>query len=345
MYRIANIEFLWLLALLPVVWIVFIIFRRWQKNSLAIFAEKHLLTALIPSLSLKKAVYKMYLFTGVYTLIVIGLANPQIGSKLEEVKREGVDIMIALDLSNSMNAEDLIPNRLERSKRAIQQFIDQLHSDRIGIVIFGGQAYTQLPITTDYAAAKLFLSTISTDIIPTQGTAIGAAIDLCMDAFNFETASSKTIVVISDGENHEDDAQSAAKKAASKGVKVHTIGVGSPQGAPIPIYRGNQQVGFRKDKEGNTVVSKLNEEMLKEIAVAGNGIYVHATNNQGGLSYIMDEINSLEKAELGSKVFTDYEDRFQYFIGAALILLLLEILLSNKKATKFTIDKLLKNNE
>ena len=218
MYRFANIEYLWFLLIIPVLWILFFTMLKWQKKAIKQFAEYQFLTALIAGYNPKRVKTKATLYTLAIALLIIGLANPQIGSKMQEVKREGVDIMIALDLSNSMNAEDLTPNRLERSKRAIQQFIDQLKSDRIGIVIFGGQAYTQLPITTDYAAAKLFLSTINTGIIPTQGTAIGAAIDVCMDAFNFESPSSKSIIIITDGENHEDDATGAAQNAAQKEI-------------------------------------------------------------------------------------------------------------------------------
>jgi Ca-activated chloride channel family protein len=342
MYRFANIEYLYLLAIIPVLWLFFIAMLQWRKKALDKFGQHDLVQTLIPGYAKNRMRSKAILYSFVLILVILGLANPQIGSKMQEVKREGVDIMIALDLSNSMNAEDLSPSRIERSKMAIQQFIDKLHSDRIGIVIFGGQAYTQLPITTDYAAAKLFLSTINTSIIPTQGTAIGAAIDLSMEAFNFESPSSKSIIVITDGENHEDDAIDAAKNAASKNVTVHTVGVGSPQGSPIPIYRGNQQTGFRQDGEGNTVVTKLNEEMLQEISTAGNGIYVHATNNNSGLKYISDEVENMEKTELGSKIYTDYEDRFQFPIGLALLLLLLEIFISDKKSNRINSEKLFK---
>lgn len=332
MYRFENIEFLWLVALLPLLLMIYGAMLKWRKKALQQLADNSLIESLIPSRSVSKNRLKIWLWSIAYVLLIIGLANPQIGSKMQEVKREGVDIMIALDLSNSMLAEDLSPNRLERSKRAIHQFIDNLKSDRVGIIVFGGQAYVQLPITTDYAAAKLFLSTISTDVIPTQGTAIGSAIDLAIESFDMESTTNKTIVVISDGENHEDDAIESANYAAELGINVHTIGVGSPQGAPIPIYKGKQQAGFRKDKEGNTVMTKLNEQMLQEVAMAGNGIYVHASNSQGGLELVMEEIDNMEKVEIGTKVFTDYEDRFQYFIGTALLLLILEQIISNRKS-------------
>jgi Ca-activated chloride channel family protein len=266
--------------------------------------------------------------------LLIGLANLQFGTKLEEVKREGIDLMICLDVSNSMLAEDLSPNRLERSKRAIYQLIEKLHNDRLGIIVFAGQAYVQLPITTDYSSAKLFLETIGTDIVPTQGTSIGSAINLAMESFDFENGTSKSIIVITDGENHEDDAMNAAIEASDKGVIVNTIGMGSEKGGPIPVYKNGAQVDFRKDNTGNTVVTKLNEKMLKEFATAGNGSYVRASNAKGGLDKIMSEIDKMEKKEFGSKSFKDYEDRFQIFLIIALFLIVLENFISNRRSTK-----------
>ena len=332
MFRFEHSEFLYGLILIPIGVLAFILYRKWQKKALALFGEYNVVNQLMPDVSKSKQTLKFVLFTLAYTFLILGIANPQIGSKLEEVKKEGVDLMIALDVSNSMLAEDLSPNRLERAKRAISQLIDKLHSDRIGIVIFGGQAYVQLPITTDYAAAKLFLNTIDTKMIPTQGTAIGKAINLSMESFNFESKSGKAIIVITDGENHEDDAVSEAQTANEKGVTVHTIGMGSQNGAPIPIYIKGRQVEFRKDKDGHTVVSKLNEQMLQEIAVAGNGTYVRATNADSGLKFILDRINGMEKAEFGTKIYTDYEDRFQYFFGIALFFLLLDFFTSTRKS-------------
>ena len=264
--------------------------------------------------------------------MVIGLANPQIGSKMEEVKREGVDLMIAVDLSNSMLSEDLQPNRLLRAKQAISRLIDRLEGDRIGLVVFAGEAYVQLPITTDYSAAKLFLSTINTNIISTQGTAIGKAILLSLKSFDFENAQSKAIIIITDGENHEDDATEIAEQAAEKGVFVHTIGMGSIDGGPIPIKnRYDQLQGYRKDKQGNTVITKLNESMLQDIAQSGGGSYIRANNTQSGLDALFKEINKMEKKEIGSKIFTDYKDRFQIFIGFALLLLVIDLFILERK--------------
>ena len=288
----------------------------------------------MPNVSRSLPVVKFVLYTMAMISLLIGLANLQFGTKLEEVKREGIDLMICLDVSNSMLAEDLSPNRLERSKRAIYQLIEKLHNDRLGIIVFAGQAYVQLPITTDYSSAKLFLETIGTDIVPTQGTSIGSAINLAMESFDFENGTSKSIIVITDGENHEDDAKTAAIEATDKEVTVHTIGMGSEKGGPIPVYKNGAQIDFRKDNQGNTVVTKLNEQMLKEIATAGNGSYVRASNANAGLGIVMDEIDKMEKKEFGSKSFKDYEDRFQIFLIIALLLIVLEYFISNRRSTK-----------
>lgn len=266
-----------------------------------------------------------------YAFLVIALANPQIGSKLIEGERKGIDLMIALDVSTSMLAKDIEPSRLERSKQSISRLIDQLGNDRIGIVVFAGQAYVQLPITTDYAAAKMFLSAINTNIVPVQGTAIGAAIQLSAKSFDNETHS-KAIIIITDGENHEDDPVKEAKTAADQGINIFTVGMGLPEGAPIPDYDAyNRQTGFKKDRQGNTVVTRLNEGMLQQIAAAGNGIYVRANNTQVGLNKIFDEISKLEKTEFESKIFSDYESRFHYFIALSLLFLIMEILIFERK--------------
>lgn len=240
--------------------------------------------------------------------------------------------MICLDVSNSMNAEDIKPTRLERSKQAIYRLIDKLQGDRIGLIVFAGQAYVQLPITTDYGAAKLFLSSVNTDIVPTQGTAIGAAVDLAIDAVGDSTSKNTSIIVITDGENHEDDAVEATKRAAEKGIIVHTIGMGSPGGAPIPVYRNGMRVSFLQDGNGQTVVTKLAPDVLQQLAEAGKGKFVRASNNDDGLDIILKEINAVEKKEFGAKMFTDYEDQFQYFVAAALLLLLIEFIITESKS-------------
>ncbi|MEQ8910074.1 MAG: VWA domain-containing protein [Vicingaceae bacterium] len=332
MFRIEHIWVLWGLALVPVFLLVFYLAKRWKKQARERFAEYRLLNQIMPNYSDGKFTWKFVLFLIAYVFMVIGTANPQIGTKMEEVKREGIDLIVALDVSNSMKAEDLSPNRLERAKRAMLQLVEDLKSDRLGIIVFAGQAYTQLPITTDYAAAKLFLNTIDTDIVPTQGTAIGSAIELAMESYDFEKGGQKALIIVTDGENHEDDAITAAEEAQEKGVKVYTIGMGTPMGAPIPIFRRGKQAGFRQDNQGNTVVSSLNEEMLQDIAASGDGVYVRATNASAGFESILTDLSGLETGEFESTVYTDYEDRFQFFLGAAFFFLLLSLLISEKKS-------------
>jgi Ca-activated chloride channel family protein len=259
------------------------------------------------------------------------MADPQMGSKTEEVKRKGADLMILLDVSNSMLAQDLAPNRLENAKQAIAQLIDKMHDDRIGIIVFAGQAYVQLPVTTDYSAAKLFLNTINTNMVPTQGTAIGAAIDLGMKSFDFKNGTGKAMILITDGENHEDNAIEAATLAKNKDVAINVVGVGSAEGAPIPIYKDGQPAGFHTDSAGKPVVSKLNEDMCKDIAAAGNGVYVRANNSNSGLSIVMDQIGKVQRKMYDSKTYKDFEDRFQFFVAITLVLLMIEFFISNRK--------------
>ena len=326
LFRFEHTIFLWaLLGVIPAMVVVFVYMQWWKKKQLKQLAGKQVIKRLMPNVSFVSPIIKFVLFALAIIFLFVGIANLQFGTKLEEAKKEGVDLMIALDVSNSMLAEDLSPNRLERAKRAIYQLLEKLQNDRLGIVVFAGESYVQLPITTDYSSAKLFLETIGTDIIPTQGTAIGSAIDLAMQSFNFETPTSKAIIVITDGENHEDDAISAAENAVEQGV-------------PLPIYQGGRQVGFRTDNTGNTVVSKLDETMLKKIATAGNGTYVRATNANAGLGIIMTEIGKMEKTEFDSKVYKNYESRFQPFLFVALGLLIIEFLISTRRNTK--LDKI-----
>jgi Ca-activated chloride channel family protein len=265
--------------------------------------------------------------------LILALARPQTGSKLEKGKRKGVELMILLDVSNSMLAEDIKPNRLERAKQAISKLIDRLENDKIGLIVFAGKPYNQLPITADYAAAKMFLTTVSTDIVPEQGTAIGAAIDMALKSFNFQDKTkNKAIIIISDGENHEDDAVEAAKTAADNGVYIHTIGMGLPEGSPIPLYKSGVAIGFKQDADGKTVVTKLDEQMLQEIASAGKGIYVRANNTEVGLNKIFDEIDKMQKKEFDAKIYSDYEDQFQFFIAIALLFMISEVFISERRS-------------
>ena len=290
-----------------------------------------IISRLIPDYSERMFVTRFILHLFILVLLICAIAGPQIGSRLVEVKRKGADVIIALDVSNSMKAEDLSPNRLERAKASISRLIDKLEGDRIGIIVFAGEAFVQLPITTDYAAAKMFLGNIDTDIVPAQGTAIGSAIRLGIESFGQDIGKNKSLIIITDGENHEDDAIKATQEATEKGIVVNTIGMGSPNGSPIPIFRGGIRIGFKKDKEGNTVITKLNEQILSEIASAGNGIYVHATNAETGLSTIIDRVNQLEKKNFESKIFSDYDDKYLWFLIPACLLLTLDLFLNERK--------------
>ncbi len=332
MFRFEHTEILYTLLLIPVLAILFVWMLYWKKSALKRFGEWEIIQRLVPSISKSRLILKFIILMIGYAFLVIGIANPQIGSKLIEGERKGIDIIVALDVSNSMLAEDIKPNRLERAKQAISKLIDKLGNDRIGIIVFAGNAYVQLPITTDYSAAKMFLTTINTKIVPTQGTAIGEAIEMGVKSFDDETHS-RAVIVITDGENHEDDAIEAAKDASDKGIIVYTIGMGLTDGVPIPEYnKYGRQTGYKKDRQGSTIVTKLNESMLQQIASAGKGAYVRANNTRSGLKKVFEEINKLEKTEFESKMFSDYEDRFQYFIAISLILLIIELLIFERKS-------------
>jgi Ca-activated chloride channel family protein len=336
MLRFAHIEFLWGLILIPLFILLFILVSRWKKRAFAAFGDKSVVTMMIPQVSFSRPWLKFILFIVAYAFLIVGAADPQIGSKMEEEKKKGADLMILLDVSNSMLSQDIPPNRLENAKRAIAQLIDNLHNDRIGIIVFAGEAYVQLPVTTDYSAAKLFLGTINTNMVPTQGTAIGSAIDLGMKSFDFKDGTGKAMILITDGENHEDDAVVAAKSAAEKDVTVSVIGIGSANGSPIPIYENGKQAGFHTDSAGHTVISKLDEDMCKEIAAAGQGTYVRATIANSGLNIVMNQINKVQRKTYDSKSFKDFEDRFQFFLGFAFLLLIVEFFISNRKSLRLS---------
>lgn len=332
MYRFAHPEYLYALIIIPVILLSFLLMQDWKKRVRRKIGEQVLMDKLSSGYSTSKPILKIVLALLGLTFLIIACANPQLGTRLEEVKREGVDIIIALDVSNSMKAEDIRPNRLERSKQAISRLIDKLQNDRIGMIVFAGKAYVQLPITTDYAAAKLFLSTIETDLVPTQGTCIGCAIDLAEESFVGNENKHKALVIITDGENHEEDAVESAKKANEKGIIIHTIGMGSIDGAPIPLYSNGRQIDFQKDNNGSTVITKLESLTLQQIAAEGKGVFVRATNSDDGLSTILGQINKMEKKSFGTKQFTGFEDRFQYFLAAGLFLLLLEFSISERRS-------------
>ncbi len=329
--RIGKPELWYLFLAGPLMLVLFWYSMSLKNKRLLKFSDAGLLHTLVTDLSNVNTAIKYLLYRLAIAFLVIALINPRMGSKMAEAKVKGIDIIVALDVSNSMMAEDLTPNRLVRAKRAMSKMLEELHGDRVGIIVFAGQAFVQLPITNDYGAGKLFLSTIDTDIVPVQGTDIGAAIGLAMESFNEESPAQKAIVVLTDGENHEADAVVAAQEAAEKGIRVFTIGMGSPEGTPIPQYRGKTRTGFKKDNDGNIVVTKLNESMLREVAKAGNGAYVRASNAEVGLEPLLAELNQIEKTEMGTVAYAEYEDRFQIFLALALFCIVLEFLLFTTK--------------
>lgn len=329
MLYIAEPRFLWLLLLVPVLLIVYGISRHLRSRAVLRFGEPSLVRQLMPSWSSAKGWWRMVLFCLAFFFFVIGLSRPLIGAKLSERETRGAEIMICLDVSNSMLAQDYRPDRLSRAKLAISRLVDRLQDDRIGLVVFAGTSFVQLPITADYISAKMFLDNIDTGSIPIQGTAIGDAIITAARGFSAQSEKSRAIIVITDGENHEDDAVAAAKTVAESGIKVYTIGVGSSEGEPIPV---NGEL--LRDKSGNIVVSRLDEQMLKDIAAAGGGSYVHAGNEEFGLNPIVDEISRMEDERLSSIVFEEYDELYMYFLGIALGLFVIEMLIGERRAKR-----------
>ncbi len=329
MIKFEHIEFLYGLGSVPLFFIIYYFYRRWRRKKLKNMGDANLINSLIGNYSGSKPFIKFILLMLAYTSALIALANPQIGTKLEEIKRKGVELVIALDVSNSMLAEDIKPNRLDRAKQEISKLIDNLENDKIGIIVFAGKSFIQLPLTSDYSAAKLMLSTVNTDMIGTQGTAIGSAIETAQNMYSKDNTKSRALVIISDGENHEDDAVVIAKKASEQNIIIHCVGMGTIAGAPIPIYQNNRITGFLKDNQNNTVMTKLVPEVLQQLAIASNGEFY--TSDQMNLVNMLDNISKMDKLEFGTKQFTNYESRFQYFLGLALIFLFLELLISERK--------------
>jgi Ca-activated chloride channel family protein len=345
MFRFGNPTYLYILLIIPLLIVLFAIAQHFKKKALAKFGDMSVIEQLMPFVSKSRPLLKFIFLSLAIISIIFALADPQFGSKLEKVKRKGAEIIIALDVSNSMLAEDIKPNRLERAKQAISKLVNKMENDRIGLIVFAGDAYIQVPVTSDYSAAKMFLSSINTNIVSKQGTAIGSAIDLAMNSFTPESEMEKALIIITDGENHEDDAMKAAEIAHDKGITIHTIGMGSPEGAPIPLKRTSGQDGFQKDNEGNTVVSRLDQAALQEIASVAGGVFIRANNTQTGLNKLFDRINSMEKKEMEEKIYTDFEHRFQYLLGIALFFILLDIFIPERKSKWFKNFNLFKINE
>ena len=330
LFRFANPDFLYLLLLLPVMLILFIINSIRRNRALRRLGKSELVNGLIPELSGTRPAVKFLLQLIALLSAVIMLARPQFGSKIEEVRKQGVEVIIALDVSNSMLAEDIQPDRLTRAKQAISRLVDNLEDDKIGLIVFAGDAYTQLPVTTDYVSAKMFLSVINPDMVPRQGTAIGSAINLGIRSFSPGEDKSKALIIITDGENHEDDPLAAAREASEKGVIVHTIGIGSSEGVPIRMTVSGR-TDYLKDAGGNTVITRLDEDILRKIAISAGGNYVRASSTNIGLDQVWGEIRKMKKDELESAMYTEYNDQFPIFAAISLLLLIADFLIKERK--------------
>jgi len=331
MLQFAQTEYLLIILIIPFLFVLYAFSRRGRRKRLERFGDRAIIESLMPRVSKSRGWIKLSVFSLAIFFFAFGLARPQLGAKLKEVETKGVEIMIALDVSNSMLAEDYSPNRLERAKLAISRLADKLKEDRIGLIVFAGQAYVQLPITTDYVSAKIFLNNINSESAPVQGTALAEAINTSIKSFSLESKNSRAVILITDGENHEDDPVAAAKTAKELGVQIYSLGIGSDVGKPIPLPNGE----LLKDKGGNIVVTKLDEGTLVKIAEAGGGVYVRAGNSDFGLDAIVDKIHSMDKQNYKSVVFEDFDEQYMYFFGIALFFLLLEFIILNRKGKNF----------
>lgn len=329
MFRFAQPQYLYLLLIVPLMWAIYFYSVYRNRKNMAKYGNPQILQSLAPDVSKYKPGTKFFLQQLALIIMIFIIARPQMGAKIETVKKQGVEIIIALDVSNSMLARDIAPSRLDKAKQMLSKLIDQLDNDKVGLIVFAGDAYTQLPITSDFVSAKMFLSTISPDMVPTQGTAIGRAIALAMNSFTPDQSADKAIIVITDAENHEDDAVQMAKEAAQKGIMVDVIGIGSEQGAPIPI--GGNDTNLRKDNQGNVVITKLNAQLGRDIAKAGDGIYISADNTGSALRALTAEVKKMKKSDIESKVYSEYDEQFQGLAWIVLILLLLDIFILDRK--------------
>ena len=339
MFRFGEPLYLYLLIILPLLVIFYLYSNYRRRKRLRRYGDMELLERLMPQVSKYRPDVKFWLTIAAMAMVIFMLAQPQFGSKMETVKRQGIETVVALDVSNSMMAEDVTPSRLAKSKRLVSRLVETFNNDKVALIVFAGEAFTQLPITSDYVSAKMFLESISPSLISTQGTDVRAAIDLALKSFTPNEGVGRAIVLITDGENHEGGAIEAAKEAAEKGVHVFVLGVGSPDGAPIPVEGSNE---FRRDKDGTVVVTRLNEDMCREIARAGNGMYVRVDNTNNAERALNAEINKLAKADVETQVFTEFDEQFQVLAWLALIFLAVEAMLLDRRNPLFKNVKLFK---
>jgi len=331
MYQLEEKIWFWALGIIPIIILLFLVLQFWRYRTQKKFADASMLKRLSPNRSIFKSVLKVIVLSLAFFCLTIALVNPKIGTKLETVKREGVDIVFAVDVSKSMLAEDIAPNRLEKSKQLVTQIINNLASDRVGIIAYAGKAFPQLPITTDYASAKMFLQSMDTDMLSSQGTAIDEAIKLAKTYFDDEEQTNRVLIIISDGEDHSEQAAIVAEEASEEGIRIFTIGVGDVKGGPIPEKRNGVVLNYKKDSQGETVITKLNEETLQNIASEANGAYINGKNTKDVVENIREILNAMDKTEFEAKEFADFKDQFQWFLGFGIFFLLIDILLLERK--------------
>lgn len=331
MFILEEKYYLWFLLIIPVLVIIFALILVWRKRTQRKFADKELFKKLSPNSSTTKGMLKLTLVSLGFVCLIIGLVNPKFGTKLETVKREGVDVVFAVDVSRSMLAEDIAPNRLEKSKQLVNQIINNLGSDRVGIIAYAGSAFPQLPITTDYSAARMFLQALNTDMVSSQGTAIYEAIELAQTYFNDAAQTNRVLVLVSDGEDHEGDVNTVIEEAARNGIQIVTIGVGSERGGPIPEKQSGVVQNYLRDRNGETVITRLDEQTLQEIAESTNGLYINGRVTQEAVDQMTDFLQRMDKAEFESKQIADFKDQFQWFLGLGLLFLFLDIFLLERK--------------
>ena len=337
MFRFEHPNYLYLLFLLPVFFALFLYAMYIKKRNLKRFGDRKIIDVLMPDVSVTKQYLKFGLLFAALALFILVIAGPQFGSKIETVKKRGIEVMICLDVSNSMLSTDVSPSRLERSKQMLSRLIDNLNNDKIGLIVFAGDAFIQMPITSDYISAKMFLSSINPSMVPVQGTAIGAAINLAIRSFTPDEKTEKTIILITDGENHEDDAIGATKAAVAKNIRVNVLGVGSVEGGPIPVPGAS---GYLRDKDGNMIITRLNEEMCRDIAIAGNGMYARTDNTNNALKTLQKELDKLGKSEVESKIYTSYDEKFQIPAWIVLFILVVEFFVLDRRNR--VLDRVLK---
>ncbi|MFD1094640.1 VWA domain-containing protein [Salegentibacter chungangensis] len=331
MYVLEEKIYFWLLLVIPVVVLLYVLLLFWQKRTRKKFANPELFPSLAPNRSAFKSLIKLVIFLLAIASFVLALVNPKIGTKMETVKREGVDIVFAIDVSKSMEAEDVAPNRIEKSKQLVTQIINNLGSDRVGIIAYAGSAFPQLPITTDYGSAKMFLQALNTDMLSSQGTAISDAIELATTYYDDESQTNRVMFIISDGEDHEGNVEDIAQEASNKGIRIFTIGVGTEKGNPIPIKRNGVVQNYKKDNQGETVITKLQPETLQEIASETNGEYIPGNITSSVTKKVQEILQDIEKTEFEDKQFADFKSQFQWFLGLGFFLLFLDIFLLERK--------------